>query len=111
MDLIFTPNIKGFTPDEEAAVVYDILEAEKADISAVLWEATYENYKSVISVATTSDDGKVRKLGIRTLTITYVMIGFQGPAPVADSMSSPASVSDGRVIIFQKVQWSPAPSR
>src|ERR1700752_1396792 len=48
VDLIFTPNIKGFTPDEEAAVVYDILEAEKADISAVLWEATFENYKRAI---------------------------------------------------------------
>ena len=102
VDLVFTPNIKGFTPDEEASVVYDILEAEKADISAVLWEATFENYKRAISVATTSDDGAVRKLGTGTLAITYVMIGFQGPAPVSDSMSSPASSPDGRVIIFQK---------
>jgi hypothetical protein len=101
-DVTFTPNVKGFTPDEEAAPVYDILEAEKADVSAILWEATLENYRTAISAQTYSDDGKVRKVGTGTLTLTYVAVGFQGPAPVSDSMSSPAISPDGRVIIVWK---------
>lgn len=102
VDLIFTPNVKGFTPDEEAAVVYDILEAEKADVSAILWEATIENYNTAVSAGTFADDGKVRSLATGTLVLRYVAIGFQGPAPVSDSMSSPASDPTGRVIIMQK---------
>lgn len=103
VDLIFTPNVKGFTPDEEASAVYDILEAEKCDISAILWESTIENYRTAISAHTSTDDGKVRSLGTGTLTLTYTMIGYQGPAPVSDSMSSPATTHpDGRVVILQK---------
>jgi hypothetical protein len=102
VDLVFTPNIKGFTPDEEAAPVYDILEAEKCDVSAILWEATLENYRTAISAQTYSDNGAVRTVGTGTLSLSYVAIGFQGPAPVSDSMSSPAIAPYGRVVIVQK---------
>lgn len=102
VDLVFTPTVKPFTPDEEASAVYDILEAEKCDVSAILWEATIENYRNAISAHTNTDDGKVRSLGVGTLNITYVMVGYQGPAPVSDSMTSPATNPDGRVVILQK---------
>jgi hypothetical protein len=102
VDLVFTPTIKPFTPDEEASAVYDILEAEKCDVSTILWEATIENYRNAISAHTSTDDGKVRSLGTGTLTLTYVMIGYQGPAPVSDSMTSPATTPHGRVVILQK---------
>jgi hypothetical protein len=102
VDLICTPTIKGFTPDEEATEVYDVLEKIKAEISATLWEATIENYNTAISSGVFTDDGAVRKLAVGGLTLKYVAIGFQGPAPVADSMSSPASTPTGRVIIMQK---------
>lgn len=102
VDLVFTPTVKPFTPDEEASAVYDILEAEKCDVSAILWEATIENYRNAISAHTNTDDGKVRSLGTGTLTLTYVMVGYQGPAPASDSMTSPATTPHGRVIIVQK---------
>lgn len=102
VDLIYTPTIKGFTPDEEATEVYDILEKQKAEISTILWEATIENYNRVISAGVFTDDGAVRKLAVGGLTLRYSMIGFQGPAPVSDSMSSPASTPTGRVVIMQK---------
>lgn len=102
VDLIYTPTIKGFTPDEEATEVYDILEKQKAEISTILMEATFENYKNLIAAAAITDDGAVRKVGIGGLTLGYSAIGFQGPAPVSDSMSSPASTPTGRVIIMQK---------
>lgn len=102
VDLIFTPTVKAFTPDEEASAVYDILEAEKVDVSAILWESTIENYNRAISAAVFSDDGAVRKLAVGGLILRYVAIGYQGPAPVSDSMSSPASTPTGRVVIVQK---------
>lgn len=102
VDLVFTPSIKAFTPDEEAFPVYDIFEGAKADISTILWEATIENYNTAISAAVFSDDGHVRKLATGGLVLRYVAIGFQGPAPVSDSMSSPASSPDGRVIVMPK---------
>jgi hypothetical protein len=102
VDLIYTPTVKGFTPDEEATEVYDILEKQKAEISTVLWEATIENYNRVVSAGVFTDDGAVRKLAVGGLALRYSMIGFQGPAPVSDSMSSPASTPTGRVIIMQK---------
>jgi hypothetical protein len=102
VDLIYTPTIKGLTPDEEASEVYDILEKQKAEVSTVLWEATFENYKNMIAAAATTDDGAVRKVGLGGLTLNYTAIGFQGPAPVSDDMSSPASFPTGRVIILQK---------
>ena len=97
-----TPTIKGFTPDEEATEVYDVLEKQKAEISTVLWEATFENYKTLIAAGVVTDDGAVRAVHVGGLALNYSMIGFQGPAPVSDSMSSPASLPQGRVIIMQK---------
>lgn len=102
VDLIYTPTVKGFTPDEEATEVYDILEKQKAEISTILWESTIENYNNVISAGVFTDDGAVRKLAVGGLVLRYLMVGFQGPAPVSDSMSSPASTPTGRVIIMQK---------
>jgi hypothetical protein len=102
VDFIYTPTIKGFTPDEEATEVYDILEKIKAEISTTLWEATIENYNTAISSGVFTDDGAVRKLAVGGLVLRYLAIGFQGPAPVSDSMSSPASTPTGRVIIMQK---------
>lgn len=102
VDLISTPTIKGFTPDEEATEVYDILEKIKAEISTVLMEATIENYNTMISSGVFTDDGAVRKLAVGGLVLRYVALGMQGPAPVSDSMSSPASTPTGRVIIMQK---------
>ncbi len=102
VDLIYTPTIKGFTPDEEATEVYDVLEKQKAEISTVMWEATIENYNNFVSAGVFSDDGAVRKLAVGGLVLRYSAVGFQGPAPIADSMSSPASVPTGRLVIMQK---------
>jgi hypothetical protein len=102
VDLVFTPTIKGFTPDEEAYSIYDIFESGKVDISAILWESTIENYNTAISAAVFTDGGGIRKLAVGGLVLRYVAIGFQGPAPVSDAMSSPASSPDGRVVIMQK---------
>ena len=44
----------------------------------------------------------MRTVGTGTLSLSYVAIGFQGPAPVSDSMSSPAIAPYGRVVIVQK---------
>jgi hypothetical protein len=108
VDLIYTPTIKGFTPDEEASEVYDILEKQKAEVSTVLMEATFENYKALIAAAVSTDDGAVRKVGIGGLALNYTAVGFQGPAPASDAMSSPASIPTGRVIILQKAIVSSA---
>ena len=103
VDLVFTPSIKGFTPDEEAFPVYDIFESGKADISAILWEATMENYNRALSAATFVDDGiSKRTIGPGTTTLTYISIAFQGPAPSTDTMSSPTTTPFGRVLIAYK---------
>jgi hypothetical protein len=102
VDLIMTPTIKSFTPDEEVFSVYDIFDGAKAEISATLWEATLENYNIAISAGIFSDDGKVRKVSVGGVVLRYVAVGFEGPAPVADSMSSPATSPDGRVVVIPK---------
>lgn len=103
VDLVFTPSIKGFTPDEEAFPIYDIFESAKCDVSAILWEATLENYNRALSASTFTDDGiSKRTVATGTTTLTYISIAFQGPAPATDTMSSPATTPLGRVLIVYK---------
>ena len=115
VDLIYTPTFKGFTPDEEASEVYDILEKQKAEISTILMEATFENYKNMLATAVITDSGPggpgaVRQIAIGGLSINYIAVGFQGPAPVSDGMSSPASFPTGRVVIVPKALMTSAVS-
>src|SRR6185437_7295994 len=81
VDMTYTPTVKPYTPDEETFSIYDVLTAEKIEISAVLAEATLINYKNAVSAATLTNDAtsKVNKLVVGTGVLGYVMVGIQGP--------------------------------
>lgn len=97
---VYTPSIKGFTPDEEADPVYDILESEKFEISATLAEATVANYQAAISTGLLTNDttSKVWKVGVGGLTLTYTALVILAPAPPGPSGAG----VDGRLVYIPK---------
>jgi hypothetical protein len=103
VDVVYTPTVKPYTPDEETFSVYDVLTAEKIEISAVLAEATLTNLKNAIAAATYTNDAtsKVNKLAVGTGVLSYVMLGIQGPTPI-DTGITPAQVGDGLIVVAQK---------
>ena len=113
VDLVYTPTVKAYTPDEETSPIYDILNAEKVEISAVLAEATLTNLKNAISASTLTNDNtsKVNKLSVGSQALNYIMVGIQGPTP-ADTGEGTAEVGSGLIIVAQKalqtaaVTWS-----
>lgn len=100
VDAVYTPTIKPYTPDEEADAVYDILDAEKFEISATLAEATVANYAAAISTASFSNDptSKVWKVGVGGLTLTYTALAFLAPAPPGPA----GALVTGRLVYIPK---------
>jgi hypothetical protein len=105
VDLVYTPTLNPFTPDEEYSPVYDILKAEKAELNIVLAEATLENYQRAISASTLTDDAtnKVRKASVGSLPLTYLTLAFTAPAPVGPGAPDASETPDGTLVIVPKV--------
>lgn len=109
VDLVYTPTVKPYTPDEETSPIYDILSAEKVEISATLVEATLLNLQRAISACTVTNDAtsKVNKLSVGSQALNYVMVGVQGPTP-ADTGEGTAETGSGLIIVAQKALASSA---
>jgi hypothetical protein len=102
VDLICTPTIKPFTPDEERSPVYDIPQAEKAELGVVVAQSILDNYALAVSaVALTTVNARMRKLSHGNLALTYVQVAVVGPSPV-DPDASGTSVGDGVLAVFYK---------
>lgn len=100
VDLVYTPTVKPYTPDEETSPIYDILESEKCEVDITLAETTLDNLARAISAATlTYNTGaKVKTLAGGSLPLTYVALAWLGPAP-----PGPAGVGvEGRLVVIQK---------
>lgn len=100
IDFTYTPTLKSFTPDEEASPIYDILQAEKFEITATLAEATMANYQSAISASTLATDATngVTKVSAGSQPLNYIALGVAGPAP----FGADATAAKGRMLIVQK---------
>lgn len=87
VDLAYAPTVKDIMVDELLSPVQKILTAEKADISAVLSQATLANLKNAISAATlsTTVPGPTQvgltQIGVGTGTLQEVMVGIEGLSP------------------------------
>jgi hypothetical protein len=105
VDSTYSPTLKSYTPDEEASPVYDILQAEKFEMSVTLAEATMDNYALAVSLSTLTKD---TVNGVNTVSVgftgqaamNYLMVAFTGPAPLGPGGS--ASPAKGRLLIVQK---------
>jgi len=103
VDLITTPTIKPFTPDEVRSPVYDIAEAEKAELSVVLAQATLDNLSRAISASQLVNNAgaKLRTFSFGNFPLTYLQVAAQGPTPV-DNDASGTDTGDGIVAVFYK---------
>jgi len=88
VDFAYNPTIKEEYVDEEAAVVFDILEKEEAQIQCHMAESDLENLLLAISAATQSGQA----ISVGSLPLNYYAVAVVGPAPNGNS----------RVISFQK---------
>ena len=100
IDFTYTPTLKSWTPDEEASPVYDILQAEKFELTATLGEATLANYQSAISASSIATDATngVIKVSTGSQALNYVSLGAAGPAP----FGAGSTAAKGRMLIVQK---------
>ena len=92
IDAIYTPTIKPFYVDEEAAVVLDILEKEDFKIQAKLAEVSLTNLNAAIAASTYVPTG-TPQITAGSMALSYVMVGVVGPA---------VSTYNARVILLQK---------
>lgn len=81
IDFIYTPTIKEEYVDEQAAVVLDILEKEKAVVQAHLAELDLENLSLGISACTYA----FPTMSAGSLPLNYISVAVVGPAPNGNS--------------------------
>lgn len=105
VDLIYTPTLNPFTPDEEYSPVYDILKAEKAEVQVIIAEGTLDNYQRAVSASTLTDDAtnKVRKTAVGSLPLTYLQLAFTSAAPPGPGVAGGATENpDGTLVVVPK---------
>jgi hypothetical protein len=92
IDCTYTPTIKPIYVDEEAAVIFDILEKEDFKVQAKLAEVSLTNLNAAIA-ASTYTLSPSPQVTFGSLALGYVMVGIVGPA---------VSTYNNRVILMQK---------
>lgn len=104
-DFTYTPTFKSYTPDEEASPVYDILQAEKFEITITMAEATMQNYQYAVSLSTLTNDATNGVVNVAvgftgSAAVNYLALLVTGPAPVGSGGS--ASPAKGRMLTVAK---------
>jgi hypothetical protein len=85
VEFVYTPTFKDINVDEEMSPVQKLLTAEKLEINVKLAETTLVNLQRAIAGSTLVEGGGISTLYVgSSATPQEWVLGFQGPAPLAN---------------------------